>query len=73
MEWILFAGKLFGAACVSLVGAAIAIGLCVFVMNKFGLGEEEIGAGLGYVLGSGVIGFLLSAVMSYFIFWSLNG
>ena len=70
MELLVIVGKIFGSFCVTVVGAAIAIGLCVFVMNKFGLGEEEIGAGLGYVLGSGVIGFLLSAIMSYFIFWS---
>ena len=59
-------GKLFAGLCISLVGGAAGLALCYFIMKHTGMGEEEIGAGLGYMLGFGIGGFLISAVLSYF-------
>ena len=66
MEYLILAGKLFAGLCISLIGSAVGFALCYFIMKYTGMGEEEIGAGLGYMLFFGIGGFILFAILSYF-------
>ena len=66
IEWLFLIGKIFAGFCISLVGGAAGLALCYFIMKKTGMGEQEIGAGLGYMLGFGTGGFIIAAILSYF-------
>ena len=68
MEYLIIVGKVFAGFCISLFGMTIALYLCYVLMDKevIKLHPEDIGGGLGYMVGFGFFGFLITAILSYF-------
>ena len=68
MSFLMIVGKIFAGFCISMVGMAMGLGLCYFFMKWewIKLHSEDIGGGLSYMLGFGVSGFIISAILSYF-------